>query len=83
MDTSPLAAEQSDSTYEPTRLARWAEFHRQVEALPDEERDVFELLWYQELTQAEAAAVLGVAEVTVRRRWMSARARLGALLRDE
>jgi len=32
------------------------------------------------LTQAEAAAVLQVAEITVRRHWLAARRRLGALL---
>jgi RNA polymerase sigma-70 factor (ECF subfamily) len=75
-------ADPADTTHEPARLARWREFHAQVEALPGEERAVFDLLWYQGLTQAEAAAVLGVAEVTVRRRWMAARLRLQDLLRD-
>jgi DNA-directed RNA polymerase specialized sigma24 family protein len=41
---------------------------------------VFELLYYQELTQAEAATLLDVAEITVRRRWFGARRRLGAFL---
>ena len=40
-----------------------------------------ELLWYQEMTQAEAAAVLQVAKSTVRRHWLAARRRLGAFLR--
>jgi RNA polymerase sigma factor (sigma-70 family) len=79
--TSPPAEEKSDTTHEPGRLAAWTEFHEQVEKLPEEERDVFDLLWYQELTQAEAAAVLEVAEITVRRRWLAARRRLGAILR--
>jgi DNA-directed RNA polymerase specialized sigma24 family protein len=41
------------------------------------------LLWYQELTQAEAAAVLGVSEREVRRRWRSARELLRHALPDE
>src|SRR5262249_44502073 len=53
----------------------------QVEQLPAEEREVFDLLWYAEMTQAAAAQVLGVAEITVRRRWLAARRRLGAALR--
>jgi RNA polymerase sigma-70 factor (ECF subfamily) len=65
-----------DTTYEPGRLAVWSEFHRRVESLPDEEREVFDLLWYQELGQSEAAALLGVSEATLRRRWLSARRRL-------
>jgi RNA polymerase sigma-70 factor (ECF subfamily) len=54
----------------------------QVGALPEEGRAAFDLLWFQGLTQAEAAVVLGVAEVTVRRRWLAARLRLQDLLRD-
>jgi len=62
--------------HEPANLAAWAELHRQVEALPEEEREVFDLLWYQELTQAEAAGVLGVSGSTVKPRWVAARLRL-------
>jgi RNA polymerase sigma-70 factor (ECF subfamily) len=72
-----------ESTYEPSRLARWTEFHRQVESLPEEERTVFDLLWYQGLTQAEAAAVLNVSEPTLRRRWRSARLHLHQTLGGE
>jgi DNA-directed RNA polymerase specialized sigma24 family protein len=39
------------------------------------------LLYYQELTHAEAAALMHVSESTVRRLWLSARRRLGAFLR--
>jgi RNA polymerase sigma-70 factor (ECF subfamily) len=65
-----------DTTRDPDRLAAWTDFHREVEALPAEEREVFELLFYQGLAQAEAAAVLGVAEITIKRRWRAARMRL-------
>jgi RNA polymerase sigma-70 factor (ECF subfamily) len=61
---------------DPDRLAAWTEFHQRVEMLPDEERDVFGLLWYQGLSQAEAAEVLGVSERTVKRWWQSARLKL-------
>ncbi len=63
----------SDSQEGPERLAAWTEFHCQVEALPDEEREIFDLLWYQGLSQAEAAEVLHVSERTIKRRWQSAR----------
>jgi RNA polymerase sigma-70 factor (ECF subfamily) len=66
----------ADSTNDPDRLALWTEFHEKVEALPAEEREAFDLLWYQELSQPEAAALLGVSERTLRRRWQSARRRL-------
>lgn len=76
------AAEPADGADSPERLGDWSDFHAQVEALPEEERAVFELLWYQELSQAEAAALLGVSVPTVKRRWLSARLLLQQALRD-
>jgi RNA polymerase sigma factor (sigma-70 family) len=72
----PTSAEPRDSSGEPASLAEWTEFHSQVEALPDEEREVFQLVWYQGLTQEQAAEILGVTARTVRRRWQDARYRL-------
>jgi len=43
-----------------------------VAALPDEEREVFGLIFYQGMTQDDAADVLGVAVRTVQRRWQAA-----------
>jgi RNA polymerase sigma-70 factor (ECF subfamily) len=80
-DGSPGAPPGEPATTDsPSTLASWTEFHRAVEALPDKERDVFDLLYYQELTHAEAAALLHVSESTIRRLWLSARRRLGAFL---
>src|SRR6266851_5039265 len=75
----PLA----DLTLEPSRLAIWSEFHQRVETLPEEEREVFDLLWYQGLTQPEAAALLGISEATLRRRWLAARERLHQALKGD
>jgi RNA polymerase sigma-70 factor (ECF subfamily) len=69
-----------DTTYDPPRLAAWAEFHRAVEGLAEADRELFDLLWYQGLTQAEAATVLGVTERTVNSRWLAARVRLSDAL---
>jgi RNA polymerase sigma factor (sigma-70 family) len=74
-DTEP-AYEPAAKTDDPSRLASWAEFHRQVEVLPTEEREAFDLLWYQGLSQAEASELLGVSERTVKRRWQAARSSL-------
>jgi RNA polymerase sigma factor (sigma-70 family) len=41
---------------------------RAIDQLPDEEREVFDLVRIQELTQAEAADVVGVSAKTVQRR---------------
>jgi RNA polymerase sigma-70 factor (ECF subfamily) len=68
--------EQSDTSQEPSRLAEWAEFHEQVAALPAEEREVVELVWYQGLPHAEAATLLQVSSKTIQRRWLTARERL-------
>jgi len=65
---------------DPANLAAWTEFHDQVGQLPDDERAVFDLLWYQELSQAEAATLLSISERTLKRRWASARLRLHELL---
>jgi DNA-directed RNA polymerase specialized sigma24 family protein len=43
------------STYAPDELLAWAEFHEKIETRPAEEREVFELLWYQDLSQAESS----------------------------
>lgn len=58
---------------EPSSLLEWGEFHQKVEALPPAARAVFDLLWYEGLTQKEAAVVLGVTERTVKNRWRSAK----------
>jgi RNA polymerase sigma-70 factor (ECF subfamily) len=67
-------------TDDPARLASWTEFHAKVEMLPDEQKEVFDLLWYQGLSQAEAAALLGVTERVVKYRWRSARLQLHQML---
>jgi RNA polymerase sigma-70 factor (ECF subfamily) len=60
----------------PAGLSAWTEFPERIEALPDDQRDVFDLLWYQGLTQAEVAALLKINERSVQRRWQEARIRL-------
>ena len=68
---------------EPEDLERWEEFHHQVESLPEEEREVFDLLYYEGLEQLEAAKVLGISERTVRNRWNRAKLLLCGELVDE
>lgn len=73
----------ANDTHDPGRLALWTEFHRQVEALPAAEKEVFDLIWYQELPQAEVAALLKVDVRTVKRRWLAARLKLDRALHGE
>jgi RNA polymerase sigma-70 factor (ECF subfamily) len=65
--------EPGSSTLEGEKLQRWTEFHEAVARLPDDLRAVFDLLWYQGMSQAEAAELLGIAVPTVKLRWMKAR----------
>jgi RNA polymerase sigma factor (sigma-70 family) len=71
-DTGPRY-EPASSTLDAEKLQRWTELHEAVARLPDDLRAVFDLLWYQEMSQAEAAALLGIAVHTVKLRWMKAR----------
>lgn len=69
---------------EPEDVSDWSEFHGQVELLPEEEKEVVNLLYYEGLGQAEAAELLGVSVRTVKRRWQSARVHLyEAMHRDD
>jgi RNA polymerase sigma-70 factor (ECF subfamily) len=82
-DSQPAAGSNSsggqepvDVRQEPASRARWTELHELMERLPPEEREVTGLLFYQGLSQAEAAEVLNVSLRTVQRRWHDALCRL-------
>jgi RNA polymerase sigma factor (sigma-70 family) len=79
----PDAFEAAEVTQDPRKLAQWAEFHEKIDSLPEQQREVFDLLWYHGLSQDEAAEVLGVDARTVKRRWRSARLSLHAALDGE
>jgi RNA polymerase sigma factor (sigma-70 family) len=78
--TPPQNYDHAQTTLDPAKLSRWAEFHERVAMLPEDERSVFDLVWYQGLPQAEAADVLGISERTLKRRWLAARLSLGRAL---
>ncbi len=61
----------SQDTFEPARVSEWTEFHEQVDNLPDKEKEVFSLRWYDGLTFAEIGQVLDVTDRTAKRRWRS------------
>jgi RNA polymerase sigma-70 factor (ECF subfamily) len=60
----------------PEDLAGWTAFHEAVARLPPELGEVVDLLWYQGLSQPEAAQLLGVSARTLKRRWRDARVAL-------
>jgi RNA polymerase sigma-70 factor (ECF subfamily) len=63
-------------TSDPINLAGWGEFHSAVDSLGDGDRELFDLLWYHGLTQAEVARLEGVSERTVSSRWLLAKVHL-------
>lgn len=75
-DGSRSPAEPADVRHEPSSLAQWTELHESIGSLPEEERDVVDLLFYQGLSQAEAAEVLAISLRTVQRRWHDALCKL-------
>jgi RNA polymerase sigma factor (sigma-70 family) len=66
------AADRGDADEE-VPLDRWEAFHAAVEALPEEHREVFKLVWYLGLDQQAAADTLGMSLTTAGRRWREAR----------
>ncbi len=67
---------------EPEDLTDWEHFHSHVESLPENLKEVVNLLFYKGLSQEEAAEVLGVSPSTLKRRWHEARVHLHETLSD-
>ena len=67
----------ASTTYDPARLALWTEFHEKVATLSEQERTVFEMHYYLELTQAEIAQVLELHPRKVSYLWIAATENLG------
>jgi RNA polymerase sigma factor (sigma-70 family) len=74
--SAPHLESPPESSCNPERLGEWAEFHDAVGRLPDEQRVLFDLLWYGDMSQEKAAEMLGIPFVTLRRRWRTARLEL-------
>ena len=72
--------DRADLSHEPSQMAAWTEFHEHAGRLPEEVGEVFDLIFYQGLSHAEAAALLGVSTKTVQRRWQEGCLRLHTAL---
>lgn len=72
----------SQKSAEPDDLTLWVEFHEAVNDLPDDLREVLDLLYYEGLTQNEAAALLDMSPRTLKRRWQAAKVRLHQMLNE-
>lgn len=73
---------QSD-TYDAAKIQLIAEFHEAAGGLPDELREVFDLIFYHGLTQEQAAEIIGVSDRTVRTRWQRSRRHLAPYMPTE
>ncbi len=61
---------------QPQDLAAWTEFHERVAQLPEDEREVVDLLFYEGVSQEEAAQLLDCSVRTIRRRYHDAKVRV-------
>lgn len=73
--TSPgsLMDNAGEMTQNPQQLAQWKELHESIGALPDDLKEMFDLLWYNELSQDDAAKIVGISTRQVKRRWRDAK----------
>jgi RNA polymerase sigma-70 factor (ECF subfamily) len=69
LDKVPEAVAPGTGDDEVRDLECWAAFHEAVQQLPDDQREVIDLRFYQGLSWPEIAGVLGADEKTGRRRW--------------
>lgn len=82
--TGLTAPDNGESAAEgPEDIFQWAEFHERIEGLPAEDREMFDLIIYEGLSQAEVSQLLQVSVRTVKRRWQRARLILRDGLRGE
>jgi hypothetical protein len=61
-------------------LDRWTRFHEAIAALPEEERELFHLVWYMGADQNTIADLLECSPRTVKSRWRVAREKVRAAL---
>ena len=66
-----MGVPESDET--PRQLDQWTEFHEVAAGLPEPQREVFDLVWYQGMTQEQVARIQGVCVRTIKTRWNTAR----------
>ncbi|MDO5580869.1 MAG: sigma-70 family RNA polymerase sigma factor [Planctomycetia bacterium] len=75
VDLSNFADDQASYTPE-----QWILFHEAIDQLDEEEKLLFELLFYEGNTQQKAAEILGISPQSVYRGWRRAKIKLGELL---
>ncbi|MEK6234411.1 MAG: sigma-70 family RNA polymerase sigma factor, partial [Planctomycetales bacterium] len=59
------------------------QLHEQIDLLSDEHKEMFNLIHYLELSQAEVAEQLGVSVRTIKRKWRAAQLALTDQIKNE
>lgn len=77
------APDRADDLVTSNSIERWTKLHLLASAMPTVLRDVFDLLWYEDLDQATAADLLGITTRTLQRRWREARVHLMRGMMDD
>jgi RNA polymerase sigma-70 factor (ECF subfamily) len=72
----PAAEAPSAEGDDPYKLSLWTEFHSRIGEMPEEDRELIDLLYYQGLSQPAAVRLLGVPLTTLKRRWKQTRVRI-------
>jgi RNA polymerase sigma factor (sigma-70 family) len=72
--------DRGETTQDMGRQTVLAELHDQVEKLPAQEREVFDLHYYGGFSQAEIAQMLKLSEKQIRRLWLAATGQLAKWL---
>ena len=78
--TGPISQEKEPIVIE--AVDRWICFNDLIDTLPAEEREVVDLQFVHSMTQEEVSELLGISISTVKRRWISARLKLGTLIQQ-
>lgn len=73
---APVLHDVDSSSWDPSILLEWEEFHKAVEQLEDREQQVMGIVFYQGLTQVQASKVLGLTVDQINYSWTKARLQL-------
>lgn len=79
-DNSAAGHDFADPDHDSARQQMALDLLEAIDKLPDDEREVVELLFFHGWSQVEAAGLLKVEESTVKRRWARARVKLAEKL---
>ena len=72
-----------DDSSPPESLLEWEHFHKTIQGLPEIEKSLFDLLYYQGLTQEEASEILNIPMRSLKRYWRNAKVKLYEKLHGE